>query len=181
MLEKNKFYYYSKYPLRGKANSNFKNLRNWTKFTDPLPFATEEQYPFKVKRKTRYKSQHTIEQQIEIRSEREKIFSNSLQKIGFNFRSESWSHRHSTWSKRTSLIQLKTKEADTPRKRATREERVPQEWDVSPRMRGKDSKVGGGRVVGVEFLWPPRTVARVKDEARNENRGGMSAVPAAET
>lgn len=33
MLEKNKFYYYSKYPLRGKANSNFKNLRNWTKFT----------------------------------------------------------------------------------------------------------------------------------------------------
>lgn len=78
-------------------------------------------------------------------------------------------------------IQLRTKEADTPRKRATREERVPQEWDVSPRMRGKDSKVGGGRVVGVEFLWPPRTVARVKDEARNENRGGMSAVPAAET
>lgn len=62
MLEKNKFYYYSKYPLRGKANSNFKNLRNWTKFTDPLPFATEEQYPFKVKQKTRYKSQHTIEQ-----------------------------------------------------------------------------------------------------------------------
>lgn len=48
MLEKNKFYYYSKYPLRGKANSNFKNLRNWTKFTDPLPFATEKQYPFKV-------------------------------------------------------------------------------------------------------------------------------------
>lgn len=61
-----------------------------------------------------------------------------------------------------------------------RMQRGPQEWDVSPRMRGKDSKVGGsGRVV--EFLRPPRTVARVKDEARNESRGGMSAAPAAET